>query len=234
MPRKIKHVKHNNVKQSVRQVVNVNVGEVRRKRSKRSRRPRSSGGGESQMMAPIPMPNVIYQTGYGTFPLIQGPPVMNPFPYRPPVEIKRPMMEDVGVGTEGFVEIPTLTSKREFLTDVLTQSPVEVFPRAPMESRKSLNMPLFKVDELSAASSEPLGYDPMMEPGRISMPAEEVPQPREAPMRRRAPRGPSTGVTLSSLKPRYKALYGRNPPKGMSKMQVFIRVMEAEKNQKEV
>ena len=226
MPRKIKHVKHHNVKQSVRQVVNVNIGEVRRKRSKRSRRPKREGG---QMMAPIPMPNVIYQTGYGTFPLIQGPPVMNPFPYKPPVEIKRPMMEDVGVGTEGFVEIPTLTSKREFLTDVLTQSPVEVFPRAPFESRKSL-----KVDEISMPSSAPLGSEPMMEPGRISMPAEEVPQPREAPMRRRAPRGPSTGVTLASLKPRYKALYGRNPPKGMSKMQVFIRVMEAEKNQKEV
>jgi hypothetical protein len=175
------------------------------------------------MIAPIPMPNVIYQTGYGTFPLIQGPPIMNPFPYKPPVEIKRPMMEDVGVGTEGFVEIPTLTSKREFLTDVMTQTPVEVFPRAPMESRKSL-----KVDEVSAASSEPSASEPMMYPSKPSMPTEDV------PMRRRAPRGPSTGVTLASLKPRYKALYGRNPPRGMSKMQVFIQVMEAEKKQKEV
>jgi hypothetical protein len=62
-------------------------------------------------MMPIQMPVVAYQTGYGSFPLIQGssapPPPPEPFPYRTKVDIQRPLLEDVGVGTHGFAEIPS-------------------------------------------------------------------------------------------------------------------------------
>lgn len=96
-------------RQSQRQTVIVKVGEVKSKRRARRRRaPKRSGGGEQPLIAPIQMPIVSYQTGYGSFPLIQGssaPPAPEPFPYKAVAEIKKPVMEDVGVGTHGFVEI---------------------------------------------------------------------------------------------------------------------------------
>ena len=104
-------------RQSQRQTVIVKVGgeDKPKRRARRRRAPRRSGGGggggDFPPMMPIQMPVVAYQTGYGSFPLIQGssapPPPPDSFPYRTKVDVQRPLLEDVGVGTHGFAEVPS-------------------------------------------------------------------------------------------------------------------------------
>jgi len=107
-------------RQSQKQTVIVKIGrEDKSKRRTRRRRVPKRSGVEQPPSMPTPMPVVAYQTGYGNFPMIQGPvappvaqpQVTEPFLFKAPAEIKKPVMEDVGVGSHGFVEI--VDSKEE-------------------------------------------------------------------------------------------------------------------------
>jgi hypothetical protein len=76
-------------KQSVKQVVNVRIGEVKSKKSKRRRAKRQPSGADADFLnylTPQQMPLVAYQTGYGTFPLSQG----SAFTYQPTPQLSQP------------------------------------------------------------------------------------------------------------------------------------------------
>jgi len=76
-------------KQSVKQVVNVRIGEVKHKKSKRRRAKRQPSAEAMDManyLTPQQMPLVAYQTGYGTFPLTQG----SSFTYQPTPQLSQP------------------------------------------------------------------------------------------------------------------------------------------------
>ena len=182
MPHKKGHYKKKKVisqKQSVKQTVIVKLGEVKRKRAKRSakpptakRRPPSAAG----EIAPINLPIVAYQTGYGSFPLMQSTtPSPDPFPFKKSVEeiVKpsMPMFEDVGVGTEGFVEILDLPTKAETLADLI--EPVRQQPdpfRAPsIASSPRIGDP-FKIQSPSPPAKLPSAR--LSPPIRMESPAE--------------------------------------------------------------
>lgn len=100
--------------QNVRQNVTVKIGEETTKRRKqvRRRKPTRGGGGQAQFLTQPPLPpNVIYQSSQYT-----------PIPFTPEptrkitdAEPKKPRLDDVGVGTEGFVKILELPTKKEQL-----------------------------------------------------------------------------------------------------------------------
>lgn len=151
MPHKKGHKKISQ-KQSVKQTVIVKIGEVKRKRSKRSKRRPREGGEGGQSFAPIPMPVVAYSTGYGSFPLIQGAPVKEPFTYKPTADITRPVMEDVGVGTEGFVTILDKPTKKETLAELIEPAKIQPEPfriSAPSDPVKGINLrrPIESIDD---------------------------------------------------------------------------------------
>jgi hypothetical protein len=120
-------------RQSVKQTVIVKVGETpKRKRTYRKRV--SRGGqpkGEEQYIRPLPASNVIYQsTQYLPQILEQTPTPKITEPEKKP----KTLLEDVGVGTEGFVKILELPSKRETIERLTT--PVE----AEMEKKERKQM----------------------------------------------------------------------------------------------
>jgi hypothetical protein len=115
--------------QNVKQSVVVKIGEVAKKR-KRTYRRKSSGGsaGGSQQLQPQSLPpNVIYQSNQIT-------PVPVQFNPEPVTKITEPapkpktIMEDVGVGTEGFVKILELPTKREQLGMMIEPIKTKILP----------------------------------------------------------------------------------------------------------
>lgn len=118
------------VKQTVTQTVIVKVGDRKRKSSGR-RKPKQE---VREVELPRQMPIIAYQTGYGTFPLIQGSPIMppkesqssipEPFAYKPTEEIVKPVMEDVGVGRYGFADIPSPPGTEEVFRKTKPSLPV--------------------------------------------------------------------------------------------------------------
>lgn len=144
MARRRKHkTKHHNVKQSVKQTVIVQVGESKSKRrGKRRTKGGGRGGEQAPQMMPIQAPVVAYQTGYGSFPMIQGAPIKEPFTYKPPAEIGKSVMEDVGVGTEGFVSILDRPTKKETLGELISPVPPEFFRASvPSDPAKGIYIP---------------------------------------------------------------------------------------------
>jgi hypothetical protein len=98
-------------KQSVKQSVVVKIGaDVVKKRKRVRRRQSSKGTGQFLTQPPLPA-NVIYQSNQLT-PIPFAP---EPAPKITDSEPKKPRLEDVGVGTEGFVKILELPTKREQL-----------------------------------------------------------------------------------------------------------------------
>jgi len=100
--------------QNVRQNVTVKIGEevVKKRKQVRRRKTTRGGGGKAQFISQPPLPpNVIYQSNQ-----------LTPIPFAPEptrkitdAEPKKPRLEDVGVGTEGFVKILDLPTKKEQL-----------------------------------------------------------------------------------------------------------------------
>jgi hypothetical protein len=125
-------------KQKQTQIVNVNIhGEAKRKSTRRRKRrqpkPTMEDIASADYLQPRQMPIVAYQTGYGTYPIIQGQPAQSvpapqPFYMTPPAPRSISLVpEDIGqVGTEGAVEILDQPTKREQLAELIT--PVELPP----------------------------------------------------------------------------------------------------------
>lgn len=107
-------------RQSVKQTVIVKVGETasKRKRVRRRRKPSGSGGAGIFQTPPLPN-NVIYQSNQTTAVPYQFTPEAVP-KITDAVKPPRTIMEDVGVGTEGFVKILDLPTKKETLSDLAT------------------------------------------------------------------------------------------------------------------
>jgi len=112
-----------NVKQTV--IVKLDGKGQRVKRRRRRRQP--SGGGASTMYQSLP-PNVIYQTGGESFnkpsapaPAVEAAPApLVAKPAAAPAVNMPVQFQDVGVGTEGLVEILDRPTKREQLNELIT------------------------------------------------------------------------------------------------------------------
>lgn len=131
MPRKSKKEKptQKKISQKAIQKVIINLDSAAAKRRRRARRPRGGGGGGSggkgdtdAMLSAIVPPTVVYQTGYDTFrqPITATIPVSTkPTPSTVSTGVGTSLVpatfQDVGVGTEGFVDILDLPTKREQL-----------------------------------------------------------------------------------------------------------------------
>lgn len=232
-----KRAKGHSVKQTAKQtqIVNVRIGEVKRKRSKRSKRRRGGGGGESmQLSAPIPLPTVSYQTGYGSFPLIQGQSVMNPFPYSAPAGIPKPTLEDIGqVGTSGREEILVKPTKSEQLSEMIAPISRGEDLKAQMQERGKPAS--FKLDEASFYIDEPMRQFPDIQPYEAPFKKMRPPEPTEGiplgdymrgaeePARRSR-----KGTTKAELAVRYQQRYGKKPTSKMTKSQLMIAVLKPE------
>jgi hypothetical protein len=123
MARKKETTQKQRQKQSVKQTVIVRIGESsKRKRSYRKRKPRGESAGEPYIR-PLPSSNVIFQSTQ-----------IIPVPYQKSPEQKltdpekkpKTLLEDVGVGTEGFVKILELPSKSETIERMTTPVSKEV------------------------------------------------------------------------------------------------------------
>jgi hypothetical protein len=132
MPRKPKAKKEPTQKQSQRQSVVVNIGEIKPKRRRAKRVPRKP-------VVEIPtreFPKTIYQSvpvyihedqgRYSNLAPIDTTTILR----REPVKSRMPILEDLGtIGTEGFTEILDVPTKRETLSELIT--PVSK-PKKPM------------------------------------------------------------------------------------------------------
>jgi len=122
-----------NVKQSV--VIRLDKSE-KKKRTYRRKSP-SGGSGASQFQSQSLPPNVIYQSNQIT-----------PVPFTPEpvpkitdaVKPPRTIMEDVGVGTEGFVKILELPTKREQLAMMMNPVQTRMLPPKQEKSTPSFSM----------------------------------------------------------------------------------------------
>lgn len=230
MPRR-KHTSrhHQKQKQSQRQVVNVHITQptAKPKRRRSRRAPSAQDVALAQYLQPQQLAPVIYQTGYGTFPLQQ--PTAVPFGQTlgQPIEKPKVFLEDIGqVGTEGAVEILDRPTKKEQLAELTAPVPVDLsaFNSPFVGAKMSAPIPSYSFGK-EPAPSEGWGIGPEMfaEPSMSPVSSAE-PSVVEPPKRTRAK---SKGMTLGQLKPLYKQAYGVNPPKGMTKAQVFTKLMEA-------
>jgi hypothetical protein len=103
----------------------VKVGEVTKRRKRTYRRKSSGGGSGGGQVSALNLPNVIYQSSSIT-----------PVPFNPeplpkitePAPKPRTIMEDVGVGTEGFVNILEKPTKKETLSELTTPIAEKVPP----------------------------------------------------------------------------------------------------------
>jgi hypothetical protein len=148
MPRKPKAKKEPTQKQSQRQTIVVNVGEIKPKRRRAKRAPRKP-------VVEIPtreFPKTIYQTvpvyihedqgRYANLAPIDTTTILR----REPVKSRMPILEDLGtIGTEGFTEILDVPTKRETLSELIT--PVSK-PKKPMidEEGEPIKAPRYSPD----------------------------------------------------------------------------------------
>lgn len=120
-------------RQSVKQTVIVKVGDTPKR--KRTYRKRISRGESSQepYIRPLPSANVIYQsTQYVPVPFEQTPAPKITEPEKKP----KTLLEDVGVGTEGFVKILELPTKKEQIESMI----IPVSKDAQMEKSERKQM----------------------------------------------------------------------------------------------
>lgn len=149
-------------KQTVKQTVIVKVGETatkKRKRVRRRRNPSGGGGGQYAQAGPLP-PNVIYQSTQYI------PTQFAPEPTRKITEPEpvKPALADVGVGTEGFVKILDLPTKKEQL-DIMSQ-PVALKPpkNIPMEEYVG-------IERVKSAESRPSPFSEEDVPSKFMQPS---------------------------------------------------------------
>lgn len=161
MPRKQKQSQKQ--KQTVKQTVIVKVGETAtKKRSSRYRRSRRPKATEPQYVQPsaLNVPNVIYQSTQYI------PPQFTPEPTRKITEPepKKTALADVGVGTEGFVKILDLPTKKEQL-DIMSQ-PVALKPpkNIPMEE-------YIGIERVKSAESRPSAFSEEDVPSKFMQPS---------------------------------------------------------------
>jgi hypothetical protein len=150
-------------KQTVKQTVIVKVGEqpVKKRRSSRYRRYRRPKATEPQyaQAGPLP-PNVIYQSTQYI------PPQFTPEPTRKITEPepKKTTLADVGVGTEGFVKIIDLPTKKEQL-DIMSQ---------PVALKSPKNIPMEEyigIERVKSAESRPSAFSEEDVPSKFMQPS---------------------------------------------------------------
>ena len=126
--------------QNVNQKVIVRIGDVSKKKSKRrrSRKPKEPSEGVSSLQQSLP-PNVIYQSykpeqipspqpATQNLPLEAAPTAKNIVPETLPVPTARGAFEDVGIGSEGFVTVLDVPTKKEQLAELITPVAAELPP----------------------------------------------------------------------------------------------------------
>ena len=154
-------------KQTQNVVVNIQ-GEPKRARRRRAQKRPQPDVALIDYLQPRQMPTVVYQTGYGTYPIIQGqqppapPSQPKPFYMEPPQptivdmtadfsRMRVPVLEDTGmVGTEGFVEILERPTKREQLAEFITpvKKPKVPTVEEPMQSVDMEPIPFYKLPRI--------------------------------------------------------------------------------------
>lgn len=203
-------------KQTQKQVVNIRIGETASKKKRKSRRRRSPAGDSAarDYLQPQSLaPTILLQTGF--VPQTSAPPIGYgasiggtqpimgmpiPASYSTLRGSREPIIEDIGqVGQEGPVEILERPTKREQLGEL-----VEPVSQKPFS-------------EYSLAFAK---YTPS-DPAKPFMPMSE-----EKP---KLPSKRAKGLTRADLVIRYKSIFGKNPPRSLSKGALFVKVLEAEK-----
>jgi hypothetical protein len=162
-PQSVKQTMPPKQTESVKQTVIVKVGEqpVIKRRSSRYRRSRRPKATEPQyaQAGPLP-PNVIYQSTQYI------PPQFTPEPTRKITEPepKKATLADVGVGTEGFVKIIDLPTKKEQL-DIMT---------APVALKPPQNIPMEEyigIERVKSAESRPSAFSEEDVPSKFMQPS---------------------------------------------------------------
>ena len=127
-------------KQKQTQIVNVNIrGEPKQKSTRRRKRrqpkPTMEDLARADYLQPQQLPIVAYQTGYGTYPIIQGQPAQNvpppqPFYMTPPAPRSISLVPEWQIETEGTSQILEQPTKQEQLNEFITpvESPPEEIP----------------------------------------------------------------------------------------------------------
>lgn len=131
-------------KQKQTQIVNVNIrGEPKQKSTRRRKRrqpkPTMEDLARADYLQPQQLPIVAYQTGYGTYPIIQGQPAQNvpppqPFYMRPPaprsISLVPELVPEWQIESEGTSQILEQPTKQEQLNEFITpvESPREEIP----------------------------------------------------------------------------------------------------------
>lgn len=158
MPRKSKHAtQKQKQRQSVKQTVIVKVGETatKRKRSYRRKARGGGGGGQAQYIQPPQLPGqTIYQSNQIT-----------PVPFEVPAKVsitepepKKPKItefQDVGVGTEGLVEVIDVKTKKETLGDLTTPIPKRTIETQTPPMPVQILMPPKKIGKPIETQTEP-------------------------------------------------------------------------------
>lgn len=208
-------------KQSQKQVVNIRIGETSTKKKRKTRRRKSPAGDSAarDYLQPQSLaPTILLQTGFvpqssappigygasigGTQP-IMGMPI--PASHSAIPGSRQPVIEDIGqVGQEGPVTILDRPTKTEQLGELV--EPVKQVP--------------FSEYSLAFAKYTPSNpEEPIMKRSGGSSIEPKEPKPKRA-----------KGLTRADLVIRYKAIFGKNPPRTLTKGALFVKVLEAERD----
>jgi hypothetical protein len=217
-------------KQSVKQVVNVRIGEIKHKKSKRKRARRQPSAEAIDManyLTPQQMPIVAYQTGYGSFPVSQG----NAFSYQPTPQLTsptpattfptstQPQWEDTGlVGSGGAAVILPQPTKKEQLEEFV--QPVAKAMPSFESSQIGIgdNSTDFGAADWGIPQLAPLSEEWGIPPVLPTAVEEQSPQPKTKPGKR--------GTSKKDLAQLYFEKYGRRPPSRMTRGQLMVEVFK--------
>ncbi len=239
-PRRKKAPKNVAISKSNVQTVIVKVGDTKKKRAPRRRRPKPSEGDSIPMRQ---LPPVVYQvpaqtTGYLTQPAIMQPNYTGiPITQREPVRVVAPILEDIGsIGTSEIIDVP---SKKEQLAELITpvakqpsQSKTDIiFPRA--EERSSLSL-IQRAEEKASLSllfptvqeksfyEMPVGSIEPPDQFASSIPLESEPEPKKRRVRVRDNR--SDYKSVATLRNEYEALGKGKVDLNLTRKQIIAEI----------
>jgi hypothetical protein len=155
MPKKSSAKKSIKQRQEQQQNITIKIGELKKKKPRR--RPRKGPKAPGSEAPLRQLPPVVYQTlpqlvGYNPpQPTITAPP-KPPTSIVAPVKAKTTILEDVGVGTEGFVEILERPTKRETLAELITPVDIPRMQIDPVEEGSMFDIPRMQVDPVEQGS----------------------------------------------------------------------------------
>ena len=154
MARKYKHKQKQKQSQSVKQTVIVKLDGEKRKVKRRYKRKPKVEQKEQQVMPTSLPPNVVYQSSQ----YIPYSPQPEPLALQKPVTEGKPIFEDVGVGTEGFVKILDMPTKKEQLETMI----IPVSKQIPVaKQEEAFQKKLKEKQDYFTSQREPMGQMPI-------------------------------------------------------------------------